>query len=185
MITKMPGTTIECDISRTGEVESILTPMFMAGGLVLSQVSQLTGLEPYIIQNWVKRGYVSSPTNKKYSKQQFCRLVIISFLRDTLQLEKITKLLSYINGKLNDESDDLIDDYQLYLYFTSLLVMGDNGFPLLNTMEERIGVMLDGFKEVYSGGKKRLSDVLYIMEVAYSATMLKQEAEQMLAEHII
>ncbi|MFR8526814.1 MAG: MerR family transcriptional regulator [Flavonifractor plautii] len=28
---------------------------------MLSQVASLTGLEPYVIQNWVRRGFVAPP----------------------------------------------------------------------------------------------------------------------------
>ena len=89
MIGILPGTTIEADPAREGAAEGILSSLFMAGGLVLSQVSQLTGLEPHMIQNWVKRGFVSPPRNKKYTRRQFCRIVIINMLRDSLPLERI------------------------------------------------------------------------------------------------
>ena len=113
----LPGTTIETDLSKPDAAERMFSPMFMAGGLVLSQVSQLTGLEPHVIQNWVKRGFVSSPVAKKYSRRQFCRIVIINFLKDSFQLDRIVKMLQYINGSLSNEEDDLVDDYTLYGYF--------------------------------------------------------------------
>ena len=61
MMGTLPGTTVETDLSRNDAAEALLSPLFLAGGLMLSQVSQLTGLEPHVIQNWVKRGFVSPP----------------------------------------------------------------------------------------------------------------------------
>ena len=112
MLKKLPGSTAEVDISRPGAADTLLTSMFLTGGLMLSQVAQFTGLEPYTIQNWVKRGFLSSPKNKKYSRRQLSRILIINMLRDALPLDAICRLLSYINGQLDQESDDIIDDSQ-------------------------------------------------------------------------
>ena len=97
----LPGTTVEADLSQPHAAEKVLHPLFLPGGLMLSQVARLTGLEPYVIQNWVKRGFVSPPERKKYSRRQFCRILVINMLKDALQLEKICKVLSYVNGDLD------------------------------------------------------------------------------------
>ena len=117
MINRLPGTTIEIAVSDTAEAKSVLDNIFMCGGLTLSQVASLTGLEPYVIQNWVKRGFLAPPVKKLYTQRKFCRIAIINMLRNVLMIEKITDLLSYINGRLNDESDDILGDNELYLYF--------------------------------------------------------------------
>ena len=57
----LPGTVLKAEAEEAGNVEAMFSPMFLAGGMVLSQVSSITGLEPYIIQNWVKRGFISPP----------------------------------------------------------------------------------------------------------------------------
>ena len=114
MVQRLPGTTIEISVNGATSARELLDSIFMAGGLVLSQVSGLTGLEPYIIQNWIKRGFLAPPDHKKYSKRQFCRIAIINMLRDVIQIEKITSLLSYINGRLDDESDDIISEEKFY-----------------------------------------------------------------------
>ena len=54
----LPGTVLSVDADRPQAAEeAFFLPCFLAGGLVLSQVTQVTGLEPYIIQNWVRRGF--------------------------------------------------------------------------------------------------------------------------------
>jgi len=88
----------------------VLGNIFQTGRLVMSQVSNLLGLEPYLIQNWVKRGFLAPPQKKLYTRRQFCRLCIINMLKDTLRLERIAALISYVNGMLDDESDDTVAD---------------------------------------------------------------------------
>ena len=111
MAKTLPGTTIAVDWNRPEEAETLLNSLFLAGGLMLSQVASLTGLEPYVIQNWVRRGFVAPPERKRYTRRQFSRIVLINMLKDSMQLDKICALLSYVNGELDDESDDLIDDF--------------------------------------------------------------------------
>lgn len=89
---------------------------------MLSQVTQVTGLEPYIIQNWVRRGFLAPPKQRKYTRRQLSRILMINVLKSTLSIEQICKLLSYINGALDDEGDDTIDDTELYGAF--VLVAG-------------------------------------------------------------
>ena len=71
MAKTLPGTTIAVDWNRPEEAETLLNSLFLAGGLMLSQVASLTGLEPYVIQNWVRRGFVAPPERKRYSRRQF------------------------------------------------------------------------------------------------------------------
>ena len=66
----LPGTVLKAEAEEAGNVEAMFSPMFLAGGMVLSQVSSITGLEPYIIQNWVKRGFLTPPQSKRYTLRQ-------------------------------------------------------------------------------------------------------------------
>ena len=49
----IPGTTLEAPRSNADQTAGLFQSMFLAGGLTLSQVSSITGLETYTIQNWV------------------------------------------------------------------------------------------------------------------------------------
>ena len=178
----LPGTTVKADFSGRNIAESILGPLFIADGLVLSQVSQLTGLEPYMVQNWVKRGYVSSPQSKKYSKRQFCRIIIINFLKDSFKLESIVKLLVYINNNMADESDDRVDDSFLYACFVealSMLTLWDVDEMNVSAVIETV---LSGFESEQVDARERVEQVLKIMLTAYSASRFKRSAETLLAE---
>ena len=55
----IPGTVLKAD--KASNIEQQFSAMFLGGGIVLSQVTGITGLEAYTVQNWVKRGFLSPP----------------------------------------------------------------------------------------------------------------------------
>lgn len=173
----LPGTTIEANINKLGVSEKILGNIFQTGGLVMSQLSVLLGLEPYIIQNWVKRGFLAPPVKKLYTKRQFCRLCIINMLKDTLRLERIAALISYVNGRLDDESDDTVGDDCLYNYYVDMCF-------LLTAEDADIDAVLDKVTETYNepceGGRERLKRVLLVMYHSHISAMAKKQAESIL-----
>lgn len=180
MVRRLPGTTIEVSLQSADSARKLLDNVFMAGGLVLSQVSGLTGLEPYIVQNWIKRGFLAPPQHKKYSRRQFCRVAIINMLRDVLQIEKITNLLSYINGRLDDESDDIIDDSELYLYCIDAL-NGTEGRQITpESVRGCVEEAVNDFAEPFPGAKRRLIKVLEVMVCAYFAAAMRNRAEDVI-----
>ena len=130
----VPGTTIKFTEQARNAAFSLISPILEAtGGLTLSQLSKLTGLEGSTIQNWIKRGWVSSTRGKKYSEQQVLRILLINMLRGAMKLESIVRLMAYINGDVEDTSDDIIPgivngigesvlfDAQIYLDPVSIL----------------------------------------------------------------
>ena len=117
---KIPGTTLTAQERSGQQVEGLFRAMFLPGGIALSQVSAVTGLDGYMIQNWVKRGFLAKPQNKRYSLRQLCRIININMLKGVLPLPDICNLLGYVNGQLDDESDDIIDDSELYFMFVRL-----------------------------------------------------------------
>ncbi|HJG87776.1 DUF1836 domain-containing protein [Pseudoflavonifractor capillosus] len=174
----LPGTTVEADLRRPDAADMLLSPLFLTGGLMLSQVSQLTGLEPYVIQNWVKRGFVSPPERKKYSRRQFCRILFINMLKDVLQLEKICQLLSYVNGALADESDDLVDDSYLYTCLVRLLGrLEETPMPGDEELVRWCDEVLFDYGEPCPGARRRVSRTLRVLFTAYESACLKRKAE--------
>ena len=116
----IPGTVLQIPRDEADRVEDRFSAMFMAGGMVLSQVASVTGLESYTVQNWVKRGFLPPPEQKRYTLRQLCRIININMLRSSLSMERICGLLSYVNGRLDDTADDIIDDAKLYFLFVRL-----------------------------------------------------------------
>ena len=169
-------------ITSPEEAETLLNSLFLAGGLMLSQVASLTGLEPYVIQNWVRRGFVAPPERKRYSRRQFSRIVLINMLKDSMQLDKICALLSYVNGELDDESDDLIDDFQLYLYIVRLAALVEHQPPSGPDEAARwCQTAAESYRESVPGARDRVARCLHVILTAYLAGRLKQEAEALLA----
>ena len=177
----IPGTTLTADRADADRIEGLFQSMFLAGGMVLSQVASITGLEPYTIQNWVKRGFLSAPKNKRYDMEQVCRIININMLKGALPLERICSLMTYINGDLVDESDDLVDDTTLYFMFVRLAVRaryigGDQ------TWDDALVEVTADYAEPIPGAKEKLVKVLKIMLTAWIATRMRQEAEKMLEQ---
>ena len=177
----LPGTVLSVDADRPQAAEEVFSSLFLAGGLVLSQVTQVTGLEPYIIQNWVRRGFLAPPKQRKYTRRQLSRILMINALKSTLSIEQICKLLSYINGALDDEGDDTIDDTELYGAF--VLVAGSvqkHGLTSESEMNRLIADGLKDYKEPSPGAKERIEQVLRIMITAWRAAQLQTKAQSMM-----
>ena len=177
----IPGTVLKIERDHADGVEEKFSSMFLAGGMVLSQVASITGLEPYTVQNWVKRGFLSPPQNKRYTMQQLCRILHINMLKDVMPLERICSLLRYINGKLDDEGDDIIDDAALYFLFVRLAARAkqlDSPDVWKQAMEEA----LCNYQEPVPGARERIEKALQIMLSGNIACKMAQTAERMLDE---
>lgn len=181
MLWNIPGTVLQIPRQEANWVQERLSSLFLAGGISLGQVSEITGLEPYTVQNWVKRGFLTPPVRKRYTLRQLCRVININMLKGVLPLERICGLLGYINGHLDDERDDTIDDSQLYFMFAGLAARARE----LDREQER-DVLLDqamaGYEEPIPGAGERVRQVLRVMLTAYVSARMRQEAEKMLDE---
>ena len=175
----IPGTVLTCPIEDSAHIENRFGAMFLGGDIVLSQVVGITGLEPYAVQNWVKRGFLSPPQRKRYTLRQLCRIININMLKSVLPMERICGLLGYVNGQLDDESDDIIDDSQLYFMFVRLAARaGQINDP--EAWDDCISRELAGYSEPVPGAAQRVEKVLRIMLTAWASARLQKQAEQML-----
>ena len=104
---RFPGTTIEVTCLKKDASRLLFDGIFATGGITLSQVCIMTDLEPYMVQNWIKRGFVSSPKKRVYSREQLARILIINMLRESLQIEKICGLMDEIHNYEKAESTNL------------------------------------------------------------------------------
>lgn len=175
----IPGTTLVSKREAADLVEQQFVAMFLAGGIALSQVTSITGLETHMVQNWVKRGFLMPPKQKRYTLNQLCRIININMLKAALSLEQICGLLGYINGNLTDESDDLIDDAKLYFLFVRLAA----NFSVMHNAQGRdayLENLLEDYREPVPGAKERIKKVLRIMLTAWAAAQMRQQAEAMI-----
>ncbi len=154
----------------------------VTSGLTLSQVKELSGVEAPALQNWIKRGWVSSPVGKRYNIDQVARILIINMLRDTLQMEKIAFLLSYINGSVYSREDDIIPESQLYDYICRIIFTFDGEHPPdSETLRLSILEQTRDYEERLPGSGVRLRKALQVILLSYFAARLKGRAEGELA----
>lgn len=167
-----------------------IRPAFTAtGGLMLSQVVEVTGVGSSTIQNWIKRGWIPSPVDKKYGERQVARILIVDMLRKSMQLENIIKLMQCVNGDVEDQSDDIINDADLYNYIYRIVKRIE---PVdVFTMKDLDGIIdeeisdyngpSDNYTGMVSDSQKRLHDALRIMMITYMSSELRKRAEFELA----
>ena len=170
----IPGTVLRESRAEAVHIQDRFGSLFLGGGMVLSQVCAISGLEPHTVQN-------SPPVNKKYDLEQLCRILTINGLKGALTLEQICSLLSYVNGQLTDSSDDVIDDQILYFMFVRLAARAKE----LYRTEERDSLLdqeLAEYQEPVPGAQERIKTALRIMLTAWLASRMCQEAETMLTQ---
>ena len=175
----IPGTVLTAAERDGAAVEAQFRAMFLPGGMVLSQVSAITGLESYTIQNWVKRGFLTNPDRKHYSLRQLCRIININMLKGVLPLPDICSLLGYVNGQLDNEADDMIDDSDLYFMFVRLAARSRELYKAENR-DTVLDEELSDYQEPVPGAKARVKEVLRIMLTAWLAARMAQETTKML-----
>lgn len=177
----IPGTTLEGLRSNADRTDGLFQSLFLAGGLTLSQVSSITGLEPYTIQNWVKRGFLSSPRNKRYDMEQVCRIININILKGNMTIDQAIRLMTYLNGDLTDESDDLVDDTMLFFLFVKLASRA-RYIGGTKAWDDALVEITEDYQEPVPGAREKLIQVLKIMLTVWCANKLKEQAEAMLTE---
>lgn len=177
----IPGTVLAARREDAANIENNFQAMFLGGGIMLSQVAAITGLEPYTVQNWVKRQLLPPPVNKRYDINQLCRILTINMLKKVLPMEQIVGLLSYINGSLDDQSDDLIDDSHLYFFFVRLAARARH-IGGTESWDEALVQVTENYDEPQAGAREKLIAVLRIMLTAWVAAQLHEATERMVAE---
>lgn len=157
----IPGTNIA--YTSEDEVFSIFRPLMkITGGLSLGQICSITGLQSSTIQNWVKRGFVQRPVKKKYSEEHLARILLISALRDCINIDEIGELMRLINGDTEDESDNMLSESKLYEYFCKAVKCIDSQTLNDDDITNKINSLLKN-----EAHKVELSYALKIMVYAY------------------
>ncbi|MBO5163427.1 MAG: DUF1836 domain-containing protein [Ruminococcus sp.] len=175
----IPGTSINFSEQGRNSAFSLISPVLEAtGGLTLSQLSKLTVLEGSTIQNWIKRGWVSSPKGKKYSEKQVVRILLINMLKGSMKLEQIAKLMTYINGDVEDTSDDIIEDVTLYNILCRIIFTAeDEGAFESDMVRGLINRELTNCAAEIRSDEDKLRKAMYVMVMAYRSSCLKAEME--------
>lgn len=182
MSRKIPGTTLNFSEQARDAAFTMISPVLEAtGGLTLSQLSKLTGLEGSTIQNWIKRGWVSSTHGKKYSQKQVVRILLINMLRGSMKLEEIARLMTYVNGDVEDNSDDIIPDVILYNILCRIIFTAeDEGAFESKSVKKLIRNEMENSAKNIRFGEEKLRKAMFVMIMAYRSAFLKQEMESVL-----
>jgi len=188
MFNKVPGTLLEANPDTARDPYSAIEPLLAAtGGLTLSQVSEMTGIEPTTIQNWVKRGWVASPRHKRYGETQLMRIILINMLRGTLHLDSIANLMACINGNALETNGDITPDAELYSRLCGVIRETRSRTPRLPDLDAIIATELSGYdgrssEEAPSENREKLQKALVIMALSYEAAQVRELAVKKLNE---
>lgn len=180
MMKNVPGTVLPWTEGLQQNAFAVLSPVLaVTKGLTLSQLRELTGLEGSTIQNWVKRGWVENPTGKRYGEQQIVRIVIINMLRNSMQLDRIIALMTYINGQVDDRSDDIIPDRELFSLLCSVIYEADR---MHSTDRQVIASIIETRLSNYHGpnadSKEKLERAVLCMVLGFVASEIKKQADE-------
>ena len=173
----IPGTLM--DKMRMGNVtglEFLDKIFYITNGIMLAQIREICGIDGSTLQNWTKRGWVANAHNKRYGKDQLARILIINMMRESMQLERIAALLTYVNGRAGDKSDDIIPESLLYDYLCRIIdELVDDG-PQGDNVKKLIHRTLNSYEECAPGARKRLENACEIIIYAYYSSLVKQKA---------
>ena len=168
---RIPGTNIP--YTESHDAFSVFRPMLeITGGLSLGQICKITDLQASTIQNWIKRGYVQRPERKKYYERHLSRLLLISSLRDCMNIEEIGELMVLINGDTEDTSDDIVSESKLYDYFCKAIKEMDDKTLEEKTIDEVVKKIL---KDEDKANKDRIACALKVMIYAFISGNCKRQ----------
>lgn len=179
----IPGTKMNKAAMGNVTGEEFLDKIFyIQHGIMLSNIRDISGIDGSTLQNWVKRGWTGNAVNKKYTKDQLARILLINMMRSAIQLERIDTLLHYINGDLDRTDDDIIPESKLFDYVCRAVdAVSGNEISDRSALEEKIAGMTADFPEAFPGARKRLNDVIAVVVTAYASSVLTEEANNALA----
>ncbi len=179
----IPGTILNRkDMGDVTGMEFLKKIFYISDGVMLTQIREISGIDGSTLQNWTKRGWVANARLKRYNIDQVAHILIINMLRSCMQLDKIAFLVSYINGRVYDESDDIIRDSQLYDYICRILdklMKAGEISPDSTTLKSTIEKITSDYEEKVTGARRRLNTALEIIIIAYYASIIKSYSDDM------
>lgn len=183
----IPGTVL--DRKSMGDVtgmEFLAKIFYISDGIMLTQIREISGIDGSTLQNWVKRGWVANSKLKRYNIDQVAHILIINMLRNCMQLDRIAFLIKYINGNVDDNSDDIICDSKLYDYICRILdkLTKKNVEHTFDTLRECIEKVTADYEEKITGAAKRLNNALEIIITAYYSSLIKKAVDEKLTNLI-
>ena len=176
----IPGTILKrSDMGNVTGLEFLSKIFYITDGVMLTQIREISGIDGSTLQNWTKRGWVENSKLKKYNIDQVAHILIINMLRNCIQLDRIAFLIRYINGSVDDRRDDIIKDSVLYDYICRVLdhITEDKRELEVANLRDCIKEVTANYEEKVSGARRRLTNALEIIIVAYYSSVMKQYSE--------
>ena len=153
------------------------------GGLSLSQVCAVTGLEASTIQNWVKRGWVSHPKGKKYEEVHIARILIINALKECIKLEHIALLMTYVNGTADAAGSGIIKESEMFNYLCEALQKTGQEDDLSRSgVEAVVERVIKDYRGPTADSRVRIRKALALMIYACVCTDVKRRTEAMMEQ---
>ena len=180
----IPGTKLyRSEMGGVTGLEFLKKVFFISDGVMLMQIRDISGIDGSTLQNWTKRGWVANSKYKKYNMNQIAHILIINMLRSCMQLDRISDLIEYINGNVDDTSDDIIEDAVLYDYICKILdKLMTYELCSLGSIRDAIDEEISGYHEVMPGARERLVNALEIIVVAYYASIIKRHSDSLVSD---
>ena len=178
----IPGTILKRkEMGDVTGLEFLNKIFYISSGVMLSQIREISGIDGSTLQNWTKRGWVANSKLKRYDIDQVAHILIINMLRDCMQLDRITFVIRYINGSVDDHTDDIIRDSQLYDYICRILdrLMPDEETCDIGSLRACIENVTTDYEERVCGARRRLNQALEIIITAYYASVIKRHSDQL------
>ncbi len=178
----IPGTVMKKDdMDGATGLDFLKKVYFLRDGVPLSQIRTVCGIDGSTLQNWVKRGWIMNTVHKQYPIDTFARILIINMLRGSLQLSKISFLLSYINGELVSTEDDIIPESKLYDYICRIIdsIESDNDGSC--SLRERIRAVVDknDVNPSVPNAYERIYSALEVIITSYCASLIISRADSL------
>ena len=178
----IPGTILKKrDMGNVTGLDFLSKIFYISDGVMIAEIRRISGLDTSTLQNWTKRGWLENSKLKRYNMDQVAHILIINMLRSCMQLDRIAFLIRYINGNVNDRSDDIICPSRLYDYICRILEQLTDDVAVQN-IRECIDKTIVDYEESVPGARKRLLKGLEVIVIAYYASLLKGRADALLDE---
>ena len=180
----IPGTILKREELGGLTGKAFLNQIYMVNeGVMLSGIRKIAGIDGSTLQNWTKRGWVPNAPLKKYNIDQLAHILLINMLRSCVQLDRIAWLLQYINGDVNDRSDDIVPASELYdLICRSLDLLDAEELCTPETFRPVIEQAIADYHEPVTGAKMRLGNALEIILASYCAAVIKKNSDAKMRE---
>ncbi len=179
----IPGTILKkSDMGNVTGLAFLSKMFYITDGVMINEIRRISGLDTSTLQNWVKRGWMENSKMKRYNRDAVAHILIINMLRSCMQLDRIAFLVRYINGNVNDKSDDIISGSLLYDYICRILekLTPQSVVGSTQSIRECIEEMTEDYEEKVSGARKRLINGLEVIVIAYYATLMKHRSDLLL-----